>query len=131
MKKNKISVGKTVALTFRMFSLWNKAYPHIFTFEIIRILFSKVSSYATIALSAVLLDKIAAGGNLETVLPWGMAVVFVQLLFRSFDQFVFGWFSWQKLNIYNIKTQNFYSEKMLDIDFSQIDSPEMHALLKK
>lgn len=131
VKKNKISVGKTVSLTFRMFSLWNRAYPNIFTFEIIRILFSKVSSYATIALSAVLLDKIAAGGNLETVLPWGMAVVFVQLLFRSFDQFVFGWFSWQKLNSYNIKTRNFYSEKMLDIDFSQIDSPEMHALLKK
>lgn len=131
VKKNKISVGKTVSLTFRMFSLWNKAYPNIFTFEIIRILFSKVSSYATIALSAVLLDKIAAGGNLETVLPWGMAVVFVQLLFRSFDQFFFGWFSWQKLNIYNIKTRKFYSEKMLDIDFSQIDSPEMHALLEK
>lgn len=131
MKKNKISVGKTVSLTFRMFSLWNKAYPNIFTFEIIRILFSKVSSYATIALSAVLLDKIAAGGNLETVLPWGMAVVFVQLLFRSFDQFFFGWFSWQKLNIYNIKTRKFYSEKMLDIDFSQIDSPEMHTLLEK
>ncbi len=131
VKKNKISVGKTVSLTFRMFSLWNRAYPNIFTFEIIRILFSKVSSYATIALSAVLLDKIAAGGDFETVLPWGMAVVFVQLLFRSFDRFVFGWFSWQKLNSYNIKTRNFYSEKMLDIDFLQIDSPEMHALLEK
>ncbi len=131
MKKrssNKISLKETVRLNLRMYKLLWKVYPMVFVTTALCTVAGAITPYVDIWLSAQLINELAGGRDVQRLLGLVLAILFFTLLAGILNTLILGRIrNCVHANRWRLQ-QNIYSDKLLDMDFCDVDDQRTHDL---
>lgn len=126
-QKSKVSWREVIALHRRAFLLfWNKS-PKIFLSRAIYAIVRALTPYVGIYLSALLVDELAGGRNVERITVLVIAVVVSTLGLSLFSESIKHWQWYENAALHQHGTRVFV-DKMLDMDFVDMDNQKTHDL---
>ncbi len=130
MEKNKKqkSWKETMQLNYRTFKIMYQRYPQMMRSYFVSILWSALTPYVGIYLSALLIDELASDRNVErlkflVLLTLGLAAL-ISLGTALLDK----WKNTHKAGL-GFKFEAIFSEKMLDMDYVNLDEAKTMELL--
>ncbi|MEA4832690.1 MAG: ABC transporter ATP-binding protein [Oscillospiraceae bacterium] len=126
----KLSLRKACELNIRSLKLWWKNYPSLFRAALINDLFSILPPYAGIYLSAKIITELAGGRDPQDL---ARLVVITLIVTTSLELVGWGisrWRDWEFSGNYD-KALNFFTKKLLHMDYQSLDSAMTHDLLSR
>ena len=129
-EKSKLTWRRTWQLTLRAWRIWWKRCPGYFTAVLLRDAIQALGPYATIYLSARLINELAGSRDPQALLWW----VGWQLGTLAFLTLAGGlctrWAAYYEDTLYPIN-QRLYMDKMLDMDYADLDRQAVYELYSK
>ena len=126
--KNSINRKNSMAINNRALKMIYKKYPQMVVSTILSSIWSAITPYVGIYLSALIIEELASSRNVNrlkflvllTVIS-GSIIAFISALLKK-------WHSTQTSSLY-FKFEKFYTEKLFDMDFVSLDDIKTHELL--
>lgn len=126
--ENRMPLSKALQLNNRAFRLFYKRYPQMILSRIINTVWKALTPYVGIFLSALIIDELAGNRNIERL----QTLVIITLVSAAVIAFVSTllnkWMKTQNAGMW-LKVENILSEKMLDMDFVNLDDTHTAELL--
>ena len=134
MKKHnsdKISLKETFHLSLKAYRLLWKVYPKVFITSTVCSVVGAVIPYVQIWLSAQLINELAGGRSVKRLTGLVLAILFYVLLSDVVNTLILGRIrSYYCANQWKLQ-QKIYSDKMLDMDFCDVDKQHTHDLFSQ
>lgn len=134
MKKrssDKISIKETLHLSMKMYRLLWKAHPMVFITTAICTVVGSATPYVDIWLSAQLISELAGSRDVQRLVGLVFAILLFTVLSRILTTMILG-------RIRNCvhanrrrQQQNIYSDKLLNMDFCDVDDQRTHDLFSQ
>ncbi|MBQ8835349.1 MAG: ABC transporter ATP-binding protein [Oscillospiraceae bacterium] len=125
--ENKLTYREAWQRTLRAWKIYWKLCPGRFVSDLLRCLFQAVSPYATIWISAQLINELAGNRDPQQLMKW----VLIQLVAGAALSLVGGlltrWYHFERSNAARLDDR-IYMEKMLRMDYADIDRQHVHDL---
>ena len=127
MKVDNRNLGKALSYNVRAFRMWHRQYPGIFLSSVLYEVVKGVIPCVGIYLSAQIINELA--GMRDTIVIWRLVwiTLIVEALLSLFRAILSAWKEQKHAGLY-YKMKKFYTDKMLQMDFSVMDDTETHAL---
>lgn len=129
-KEETVSMKEILCLTFRTISDINRFSPGYMPSMILNGIFSAVSPFVTVYLSALLINELAGSRRPEEIWKLVAITVSVTSLLALIDYLLRRWTAdWQEK--FNIQSIQFLTSKMLDLDYADMDQQSTWDLYKR
>ena len=126
--KNSNSLKNSMAINNRAIKMIYKKYPQMVISTIISSIWTAVTPYVGIYLSALIIEELAGAKNVERlkllVIITVASLAFISLISALLNK----WNEVQNSNLY-YKFEKFYTEKLFEMDFVSLDDIKTHELL--
>ena len=126
--KNSNSLKNSMAINNRAIKMIYKKYPQMVISTIISSIWTAVTPYVGIYLSALIIEELAGAKNVERlkllVIITVASLAFISLISALLNK----WNEVQNSNLY-YKFEKFYTEKLFEMDFVSLDDIKTHDLL--
>lgn len=130
-KKDKLlSFREAYKLNNRAFKMVSKKYPGMISSRIICVIWSAITPYITIYLSALIVGELAGARDSERLKKLVFVTLGAEVVFSFVGALLTRWRNYKNTGLY-FKTEQFYTEKLLNMDFIDVDSSKTHDLLYK
>lgn len=134
MKKrssDNISLKETISLSLRAYRLLWRVFPMVFVISAICSVVGAVIPYVNIWLSARLISELAGGRSVQRLTGLVLLILFYGLLSGVINVLILG-----RIRAYYTANQwrllkKIYSDKMMDMDFCDVDDQHTHDLLSQ
>ncbi len=134
MKKrssDKISLKETMRLSLKMYKLLWKIYPMVFVTTVLCTVVGSATPYVDIWLSAQLINELSGGRDVKRLLGLVLAILFFTLLAGILNTLILGRIrNCVHANRWRLQ-QTIYSDKLLDMDFCDVDDQRTHDLFSQ
>lgn len=127
-KSNKFSFKEAVYLNFRGYSLWYKRYPRLIFSSAVCAIVESLTPYVGIYLSAQLINEIAGDRDATTLTKLVLWVLISTVAITLLRAVLSRWRNYEHSGQWH-KRNKFYTEKLLSMDFCDIESPRTHDLI--
>lgn len=130
MKKDKKlkSWGEAIKLNHRAFKLFCKRYPQMILSRLISIIWTALTPYVGIYLSALVIDELAGNRNVER-LKFLVLITLISAALISFGSALLNkWKTTQNTGLW-MKFEHIFSEKLFTMDYVDLDKTENMDLL--
>lgn len=128
MENNKQASWKeTVSLNLRAFRLYQQKYPQLLYSRLLYVAWTAITPYVAIYFSTRIIDELAGARDaerLKTLVLWALGSAAVTSLITALL------YKWKETQSYGVgfKLLHIFSEKMLDMDYVNLDNAEHTAL---
>lgn len=129
-KDNRLSFREAYKLNNRAFKMVSKKYPGMISSRIICVIWSAITPYITIYLSALIVGELAGARDAERLKKLVLATLGAEVLFAFVGALLTRWRNYKNTGLY-FKTEQFYTEKLLNMDFIDVDNSKIHDLFYK
>lgn len=126
-QKSKISWKETLQLHGRAFLIFWKQNPRVFLSRAIYALVTALAPYVGIYLSALLVNELAGGRDIERIFVLAGAAVASELGLTAFSECIKHW-DWYENAALHQNQEKIYVQKLMDMDFADMDSQKTHDL---
>ena len=126
-KSDRVSVRETMAIHLRAVKDVNRLVPGVFTSTVFYAIVSALSPYATIWLSAQLINELASTRRTDMLMRWVLLIIAVTALLGLVKSALERWHEARESAYYRQYDQLF-SEKFLTMDFADADKQETRDL---
>lgn len=126
-QKSKVLWKETLQLHRRAFLIFWKQNPKVFLSRAVYALVKALTPYVSIYLSALLVNELAGGRDIERIIALAAAVVVSTLGLTVFSECIKHW-DWYENAALGQNEEKIYVEKMLDMDFVDMDNQKTHDL---
>ena len=128
---DKISLKETFRLSLNAYRLLWKVYPKLFITSAACSVVGAVIPYVEIWLSAQLISELAGGRSIQRLTGLVLAILFYTMLSDIVNTLILGRIrDYYKANQWKLQ-QKIYSDKMLDMDFCDVDKQHTHDLFSQ
>ncbi len=112
----------------KAFRLIYKKYPNMFISRIVNVIWNAFTPYIGIYLSALIIEELSAGRNPKKLAKLILITLISAALISLFSAFLTKWRDTQCAGMY-FKVKQIFTEKLLDMDFVNIDDTKTHEML--
>ena len=126
-KTDRIALRETIAIHLRAAKDINKCSPGLFTSTVCYSLVNALSPYATIYLSAQLINELASARRPEVLGKWAILIVAVTAVLGLLKGICKRWNS-SKADLFDLQYHTLYSDKFLSMDFADSDDQKTRDL---
>ena len=126
-KSDRVSVRETMAIHLRAVKDVNRLVPGVFTSTVFYAIVSALSPYATIWLSAQLINELASTRRTDMLMRWVLLIIAVTALLGLVKSALERWHEARESAYYRQYDQLF-SEKFLTMDFADADKQKTRDL---
>lgn len=134
MKKHssdKTSLKETLRLNLKAYRLLWKVYPKVFITSALCSVVGAAIPYVEIWLSAQLISELAGGRNVQRLTSLVLAILFYALFSGVINTLILGRIrNYYHANRWKLE-RKIYSDKMMDMDFCDVDKQHTHDLLSQ
>lgn len=130
MKQNKMTWRKTLALNHRTIKLLFAKFPSMVLSRFICAIWSAVTPYITIYLSALVVTSISAGSDIKEITTLVSITICVTAFCALVSAILKKWENAQNAG-QPLKLEELFSEKLNDMDFEKVDDSKVHELCEK
>ncbi|MCI5648563.1 MAG: ABC transporter ATP-binding protein [Fusicatenibacter sp.] len=130
MEKNKKlkSWGEMIKFNHRAFQIFYKRYPQMVLSRFISVIWTSLTPYAGIYLSALVIEELAGSRNIERLRFLVLLTLCAAALIAFCSAFLNKWKATQNAGLL-FKVEHIFSEKLLDMDYVNLDETETAELL--
>jgi len=125
---NKISFREAVHLSLRGYRLWYKKYPMMICSSAVCTVVGALTPYVGIYLSAQILNEVSGARDADTLTRLVFAALISAAVIALFSAGLTRWKNYEHAGQWH-KRNKFYTEKLLSMDFCDVDSPRTHKLI--
>ena len=126
-KNDRITIRETLAIHWRAAKDVNKLAPGLFLSTILYSIVKAISPYATIYLSARLINELASARRTEELAKWVILIVGITAVMGLAKAVLERWHA-AKENLYFKQYHILYADKFLSMDFADSDKQETRDL---
>ncbi len=126
-KSDRISVRETLSLHLRAAKDVNRIAPGLFLSSVLSSSVKALSPYATIWLSAQLINELAAARRADVLMKWALFIVAVTALLGLASAALGRWHAALESGYYK-QYSNLYIEKFLNMDYADADNQKVRDL---
>ena len=126
-KKQKLPLMESIKLNWRAFSFLFQQVPMVFISNIVQSVFTALTPYVGIYLSARLIDELSGDRNPKKLMFWTALVLGTALVFGVSNVLIAKWRDTKNLAWWYHELMC-YTKKMLYMDFSDMDDSKTHSL---
>ncbi len=126
--KNSINRKNSMAINNRALKMIYKKYPQMVISTIMNSIWSAITPYIGIYLSALIIDELARDRNVDRLKILVLVTVISGAFITLISAVLKKWHEIQTSNLY-FKFEKFYTEKLFDMDFINLDDTKTHELL--
>ena len=126
-KKQKLPLIESIKLNWRAFSFLFQQVPMVFISNIVQSVFTALTPYVGIYLSARLIDELSGNRNPQKLMFWTGLVLGTALVFGVSNVLIAKWRDTKNLAWWYHELMC-YTKKMLYMDFSDMDDSKTHSL---
>ena len=126
-KSDRVSIRETMAIHLRAVKDVNRLVPGIFFSTVISSIVSALTPFATIWLSAQLINELASDRRADMLMRWGLLIIAVTSLLGLVKSVLERWNAARESMFYQQHDQLF-SEKFLTMDYADADAQETRDL---
>ena len=127
-KTNKKTWREVIGLTNRAIGIFYKRSPQMIVSRIFMIIWSSLTPYVGILLSALIIDELAGARNIERLKLLVGITLIAEAMIALVSAFLSKWRQTQNAGM-QLKIEKILSEKMLDMDFASLDDTHTSELL--
>lgn len=127
-KSKKITLQETFEIHYRAFQDIRKYCPGIFAVTALHSVFSALSPYVTIYLSAQIINELAGSRRADVLWPLVLLTVGSTALLAMLTG-VLSHYKEAMYSKYQVRKNYIFSDKMLSMDYADIDNPVTHDTL--
>ena len=129
MKNNKVEKkNNSIAINVRTLKLLYKKYPQMIVSTILNSIWTALTPYVGIYLSALIIEELAGARNVDRLKILVLITVVSLAVIALISALIKKWNETQTSNLY-FKFENFYTEKLFKMDFVSLDDIKTHELL--
>ena len=129
MKNKKVEKkNNSIAINARTLKLLYKKYPQMIVSTIINSIWTALTPYVGIYLSALIIEELAGARNIDRLKILVLITVVSLAVIAMITALIKKWNETQTSNLY-FKFENFYTEKLFKMDFVSLDDIKTHELL--
>ena len=125
-----LSWRETYRINQKSFSLLYRRYPQMFWSRILCVIWDALTPYAGIYLSALLIEELSAGRKPEVLTRLVLASLISAALLSLVSAFLTRWRDIQCAGMF-FKVRQILTEKLLDMDFVNVDDTKTHEKLSQ
>ncbi len=114
----------------RAISLLYKAHPQMVLSKLISIIWSSLTPYVSIYLSALIIEELSTSRNPETLKNLVLITLASSALIALISALITKWNNSQSAGMY-FKCEQIFTKKLLDMDFISVDDTKTHELLSQ
>lgn len=129
-KEKQLSHRQAIKLNNKAFHLLFKNYPQMILSRIIFVIWDALTPYVAIYLSALLIEEIAIRRDPKVLILLVIIALISAAMISLISAFLLKWRETQSAGIF-FKVKAILSNKMLSLDFADIDNTKTHELLSK
>lgn len=122
------SWGETIRINKRAFQIFYKRYPQMVLSRLFSVIWTALTPYAGIYLSALVIDELAGSRDRERLQLLVLLALGAAALTALGSALLDKWKETQKAGIW-FKVENIFSEKLLDMDYVNLDETRTAELL--
>ena len=126
--KNSISLNKSISISNRALKIIFKKYPQMVISSILNSIWTAVTPYVGIYLSALIIEELFGSKNPEKLKVLVLITLITEAIIALISALLGKWANTNKSNLY-FKFENFYIEKLFKMDFVSLDDIKTHELL--
>lgn len=126
--KNSISLNKSISISNRALKIIFKKYPQMVISSILNSIWTAVTPYVGIYLSALIIEELFGSKNPEKLKALVLITLITEAIIALISAILGKWANTNKSNLY-FKFENFYIEKLFKMDFVSLDDIKTHELL--
>ena len=126
--KNSISLNKSISISNRALKIIFKKYPQMVISSILNSIWTAVTPYVGIYLSALIIEELFGSKNPEKLKALVLITLITEAIIALISALLGKWANTNKSNLY-FKFENFYIEKLFKMDFVSLDDIKTHELL--
>ena len=126
--KNSISLNKSISISNRALKIIFKKYPQMVISSILNSIWTAVTPYVGIYLSALIIEELFGSKNPEKLKALVLITLITEAIISLISALLGKWDNTNKSNLY-FKFENFYIEKLFKMDFVSLDDIKTHELL--
>lgn len=130
MEKNKglKSWGEMIKLNNRAFLLYYNRYPQMVVSRLLSVIWTSLTPYVGIYLSALLIDELAGGRNVRRLKYLVLLTLASAAVIALGSAFLNKWKETQNAGLW-FKVEHMFAEKLFDMDYADLDETETSELL--
>jgi len=129
MKNKKVEKkNNSIAINARTLKLLYKKYPQMIISTILNSIWTALTPYVGIYLSALIIEELAGARNIDRLKILVLITVVSLAVIALISALIKKWNETQTSNLY-FKFENFYTEKLFKMDFVSLDDIKTHELL--
>ncbi len=128
--KNQLSWREAFRLNGRAFRLIYKKYPQMIFSRFVSTVWDALTPYISIYLSALIIGELAGARDVERLRELVLVTLCAEALLALANAILIKWKNYVNAGS-NYKWKKFYEEKLLDMDFIDVDDSRTHDLYYK
>ena len=125
---NKIPLGEAIRLGMRGYFLWWKKYPMMLISSVLCSVVGALTPYVEIYLTAKIINEIAGNRDANTLLQLVLITLFSTIALALINSGLSRWEKYEYAGQWH-KRNKLYTDKLLSMDFCDVDDPHIHNLL--
>ena len=129
-KTDSISIRETLAIHLRAAKDMNRRAPGLFLSAALLSIVTAISPYATIYLSAQLINELASGRDVQLLTKWALLIVAVTAGMGLVKAVLERWHA-AKRTLFGYQQHMLYGDKFLTMDFADSDKQETRDLFSQ
>ena len=126
--KNSIKHKNSIAINNRALKMIYKKYPQMVISSILGSIWTALTPYVGIYLSALIIEELAGARNVEKLKYLVLITVSMGAIIALITALLKKWCESQTSNLY-FKFEKFYIKKLFEMDFVSLDDIKTHELL--
>lgn len=130
MKNNKMTLIKAMKINHRAIKIYYKKYPQMIISKVCQIVFTSLTPYVGIYLSALIIEELSGDKNPDALRNLVLVSLISAAVIALVSAFLNKWVNTQNAGMY-YKCEQIFSEKLLDMDFASVDDPKTYELLSE
>lgn len=120
----------TFQLNYRAFALLYKHYPQMVLSKIISVIWTSLTPYVGIYLSALILDELSGNRNPAVLKRYVLLTLISSAVIALVTALLTKWSNTQNVGMF-YKCEQIFSKKLLDMDYVHIDNTKTHEQLSE
>lgn len=128
MNKKRMSVRETLKLNNRALSIFYRRYPQMVLSRFISVIWTALTPYVGIFLSALVIDELAGERNPQRLRVLVLTTLFFTALAALASALLNKWKETQNAGLW-LKVNHIFSEKLLNMDYVSLDETRTAELL--
>ncbi|MCL2422001.1 MAG: ABC transporter ATP-binding protein/permease [Defluviitaleaceae bacterium] len=127
---NKPTIREAISLNLRGYKMWWDKYPMMLVSSGVHAAVEALSPYVGIYLVAQIINEIAGGRNLDLLIRLTVITLISTAGLSLITAGLLRWKNYHKAGEY-YRCEKFYTDKLLTMDFRDVDAPHTHDLLSQ